>query len=260
MEVRDSLTAKDWWNGKHDSGSPALPRRRRPLQSLLLKGGWLSQGRPIRVLELGCAPGVTMAMMHQVAPHNAYHGLDYSGVGILKARELLARMGVEADLRHEDMWESSFPPGSFDLVTSFGLVEHFRDPGPVVQRHLYFVKPGGTVLATVPNLASPRLKRWLCEKCDPDIFRRCNVAIMEPEALARTLKNVGLTETRAGRFGPGTFRILRLRNARVDWLYFLCVLVRLMNLVLSRLPVSIPGAENIVYATGRRAGGDGPVS
>ena len=38
----------------------------------------------------------------------------------------------------------------FDLVTSFGLIEHFDDSAEVIRQHARHVRPGGQVLITFP--------------------------------------------------------------------------------------------------------------
>ena len=77
--------------------------------------------------------------------------MDYSAQGIEWGRQLMRTMGLEADLRCEDIFSTTFARESFDLVHSAGLIEHFNDPVPLVQIHLDLVRPGGTVLITVPN-------------------------------------------------------------------------------------------------------------
>ena len=39
----------------------------------------------------------------------------------------------------------------YDIVCSFGFVEHFEDTETVLRRHCNLVKPGGRLLITMPN-------------------------------------------------------------------------------------------------------------
>ena len=40
----------------------------------------------------------------------------------------------------------------FDVVMSAGFIEHFSDVPSVVDKHICYLKPGGTLIMSVPNL------------------------------------------------------------------------------------------------------------
>ena len=156
----------------------------------------------MRVLELGCAPGKMLAWTAAVL-HADIAGLDYSQRGIEWARELTGRLGLPADLRAEDVFTTSFSPGSFDVVYSFGLIEHFSDPRAIVRAHVQLARPGGTVLIGVPHYGGiyGRLQAWF----DPDNLALHNLSIMNTAALAG-LAPADLAASseafRAGRLSP----------------------------------------------------------
>ena len=112
-----------------------------------LLGRYLKPG--MRFLELGCAPAKMLAWVATQGVQVA--GMDYSAQGIEWGRQLMRALGLEADLRCEDLFSTTFSRESFDLVHSAGLIEHFDDPLPLVKIHLDLVRPGGTVLISVPN-------------------------------------------------------------------------------------------------------------
>lgn len=135
-----------------------------------------------RLLEIGCAPGKLLAWDAAILGARV-SGLDYSGRGMESARQLFRALELPADLRCEDVFATSFEPGSFDVVCSFGLIEHFDDPTEIVRRHVLLSRPGGVTLIGIPNFGGiyGRLERWL----DPEILAIHNLAIMSPAALAR---------------------------------------------------------------------------
>lgn len=177
----DALTTQTHW----DETWATPPRWRLPsslsvatrnMQRLLRPH--LRQG--MRVLEIGCAPGKILAWVAATFDAEAT-GVDYSERGIAWSRTLFERLGIPADLRCEDVFRTTLSPGSFDLVYSSGVIEHFEDPRPIVRSHVALTRPGGKALIALPDYGGiyGRLQRWF----DPANLAIHNLEIMTPEAL-----------------------------------------------------------------------------
>src|SRR5262249_22113994 len=86
--------------------------------------------------------------------HASVTGLDYSEIGCAKTRQLFDVYGIKGDVRCADLFA---PPEElleqFDLVISFGVVEHFRDTAGCLRACSRFVKPSGRLMTLIPNLA-----------------------------------------------------------------------------------------------------------
>jgi SAM-dependent methyltransferase len=151
-----------------------------------------------RYLEVGCAPGKMLAWVAGVLKAEVT-GLDYSGPGIAKCRALFDALGLEADLCQDDLFAHHLPPASFDVVTSFGVIEHFDDARSAVQRHLDLVKPGGLALITIPNYGGiyGSLQRW----CDAPNLGLHNLEIMSPCNLSALVDSPDVESVRAYPFG-----------------------------------------------------------
>lgn len=111
------------------------------------------RGGSFRLLEAGCAQSAWLPYFAQEFGC-AVAGIDYSPTGCERARLVLAAAGVDGDIVLGNFLE---PPaamlGSFDAVVSFGVIEHFEDTAGVVRALARFLKPGGVLVATVPNMA-----------------------------------------------------------------------------------------------------------
>lgn len=155
-----------------------------------------------RFLEIGCAPGKILAWV-AARLGASVSGLDYSSSGIAQAERLFSALSIPADLRAEDVFETTFPPRTFDVVYSAGVIEHFSDPKAIVARHVALLAPGGTAIITVPNYSGlyGRLQRSL----DEANLAIHNLDIMSPTALLELApRNEGVA-TRAfewGRLSP----------------------------------------------------------
>ena len=122
-----------------------------------------------RLLEIGAARSRWL-------PYFARHfgltvaGLDYSERGCAQAREMLSLAGLQGDIFCADLFAP--PPGllgRFDVVVSFGVVEHFPDTAAAVAACTRLLGPGGRMITTVPNMRGipGALQRML----DPKIYR-----------------------------------------------------------------------------------------
>jgi 2-polyprenyl-3-methyl-5-hydroxy-6-metoxy-1,4-benzoquinol methylase len=202
QQTEGRKTEREYWDGAWQRPiRNRLPSRLTGMSSLmqLLR----EEVRPgARLLEIGCAPGKLLAWA-AAALGAEVAGLDYSTRGIEMARGLFGALGLRADLRCEDAFETSFEPGSFDVVCSFGLIEHFDDPREIVRRHVLLTRHGGVALIAIPNYGGiyARLQRHL----DPANLGIHNLSIMSGSALAKLAppELSHATSARArGRFDP----------------------------------------------------------
>jgi len=146
------------------------------------------------LLEIGFAPGKMLAWA-ALERGARVSGIDYSGPGVALAKAYFARRGIEGDLRHEDIFETSFAPGSFDCVMSHGLVEHFDDPRAIVAKHVALARPGGKIILSVPNYGG--LYGRLQGRLHPENLAIHNLSIMSPEGMKALFPAGGMASVRA---------------------------------------------------------------
>ncbi len=104
-------------------------------------------------LEVGCAPGGYLAYFAKEFDCQIF-GFDYSNIGIAITKKNLDIQGIKGKLYWKDILDNSMPFGQqqFDIVCSFGLVEHFENWPVVIKKISEFVKPSGLMITTIPNL------------------------------------------------------------------------------------------------------------
>ena len=117
--------------------------------------------RGMKVCEIGFAPGKQLA---GVAARYGVEvsGIDYSEPGVVTGRELFTALGMQADLRCESIFETSFPAETFDLVYSIGVIEHFTDPRPMVAAHYRLIRSGGRCVILIPAYRGLYRRRVAC--------------------------------------------------------------------------------------------------
>ena len=110
------------------------------------------KGKHAKVLELGCGNSVFLSYFHQQYGLEIY-GLDYSELGCKQTEKILERDGIQGEIIQGDIFN---PPqeliGAFDVVCSFGVLEHFEDSVNTINAFKKFLKPGGILITTVPYL------------------------------------------------------------------------------------------------------------
>ena len=177
----ENLTQEDHWENCWSSSiSMRLPSpfhvNNRNIQRLLKR----HVGPGKKILEIGCAPGKTLAWIASLGICEVA-GLDYSQKGISNCQALFKALQLEGDLRCEDAFSTSFAQDSFDLVYSFGVIEHFTDSREIIFRHLLLARPGGKVLMVIPNFGG--VQGRLFKRLAPDAAAMHNLTMMSVNAL-----------------------------------------------------------------------------
>jgi 2-polyprenyl-3-methyl-5-hydroxy-6-metoxy-1,4-benzoquinol methylase len=96
-----------------------------------------------RILDIGCGPGQVACLLRDIGVPQ-YKGLDFSPARVARAREVCMEFEFAiADVFQDDSLEAY----SYDCVLMMEFLEHIERDLDVLRR----VRPGTTVLATVPN-------------------------------------------------------------------------------------------------------------
>lgn len=124
-------------------------------------------------------------------------GVDYSEEGCKMARDALAREGIRGRVFFDDVFSNSFQKehgGSFDIVVSFGFLEHFYDPRGAIAIHLNLVRKGGFVIIEVPNYCTRSMYRRLLIAAgrEKEVVASHNVQLTELSRLKRHLDQFDL--------------------------------------------------------------------
>ena len=201
---QDDMTSSGFWTNRYQHSQfgrlewfkPILRRKRYRMLAEILN---VDAKTGVCLLELGCAPGDCLFHVHQVKPDYKLYGIDFSELGIQLTHERLRRDNIDATVCVGDFRDIK-PPLKFDLVVSFGLIEHFTDPAAIIREHVRLCAPGGRVVTTVPNYATP-LNRLLMQTVDRANLAAHNLDIMDLNAIENAFRSAGLTDVQVGAAG-----------------------------------------------------------
>jgi len=100
-------------------------------------------------LEIGCFPGTYMVMANKTFGYRV-EGLDY-----VREVEALAGLLEEKGVVDYALYDADFfdfpEDREYDIVASFGFVEHFEDTQAIIDKHAALTAPGGYVVINIPN-------------------------------------------------------------------------------------------------------------
>lgn len=106
-----------------------------------------------RVLEIGCGTGDTLDYIKQ-------HGrCDWAGgVELVSSAAAIARTKLDQLIEGNiETMALPFEDGSLDAILCLDILEHLVDPWSVVRKLDKALKPGGVLIASIPNVRHCRL-------------------------------------------------------------------------------------------------------
>lgn len=103
-----------------------------------------------RTLEVGCGSAKLTALIGERGARVT--GVDLSWHALLAARKNLEAVRVSGTLGQADAYQLPFGNDTFDAVFSTGLLEHFRDPSPIVAEMARVLRVGGLFFSDVAPL------------------------------------------------------------------------------------------------------------
>lgn len=128
----------------------------------------LQDKKKFSVLEIGCANSIWPIYFYQYFNAEVC-GLDYSEIGCEKSRALLKYYKIPGVIYYADLFS---PPSDllqkFDLVVSFGVMEHFEDTSNCLKSCAAFVKAGGLLLTLIPNI--PSIIGFIQKRIDQKVY------------------------------------------------------------------------------------------
>lgn len=189
--------------------------------------------RQAKLLEIGCARSLWLPYFAREFGFEVA-GLDYSEAGCDQEREILARAQVKGEIICADFFS---PPaallGAFDVVVSFGVAEHFTNTAECLKALARFLKPGGLMLTSIPNLTG--LPGALAKNINRPVF---DVHVpLDAAALRRAHELAELEVLDCSFFMSSNFGVLNLNGIKresVGWVckkIFLALMVRVSRLV-----------------------------
>lgn len=150
----------------------------------------------VNLLDVGCACGDFGALLRNFKACNVY-GLDYDADSLRLAAATACYDHLEQvdlnvyDINHHPEWNNYF-----DCITFLDVLEHLLSPLEILRQLLTYLRPGGEVVVSLPNIAFGDIKAGLMN----DEFKYAATGILDNthlrfftyKSIARFLAEAGL--------------------------------------------------------------------
>ena len=100
------------------------------------------------ILDVGCGAGLLGKALKEHSPERTVTGIEMNSDAIHHARINLDR-AYHADL---EAFSPPFRQGEFDCIIFADVLEHLKDPWRIARIYATYLKPGGTLIASIPNV------------------------------------------------------------------------------------------------------------
>lgn len=195
--MKNEITSKEYWQQTEvlNNQTHEIPLAFKKVFGKFLK---VNQNPDAVALEIGCAPGAFLAHICKNFKYKP-EGVDYVRGAAQITNETLLNEGLnEAKIYEEDFFKWQ-PEKKYNLVSSFGFIEHFNDVDVVIEKHVSLLQNGGTLILEVPNFTHGQniLHKWL----DKENLSRHNTTSMHIKFFKEIAKQYNLKIKYLGHVG-----------------------------------------------------------
>jgi 2-polyprenyl-3-methyl-5-hydroxy-6-metoxy-1,4-benzoquinol methylase len=137
-------------------------------------------------LEIGCYPGNYLIYLSNQFNYEV-SGIDTTPFLLTRLPLHLTRNNVKIGKLYKENFLTSKHDIKYDLVCSFGFIEHFIDFEAIIEKHIQLVKPSGILVITTPNFRN--VQYVLHRLLDFENLKRHNLASMDLKKWTRIMQN-----------------------------------------------------------------------
>jgi len=195
-----------------------------------------------KICEIGSGDGKLLKKLATMCGAKPY-GIEYSK----SAAEISKKNGITTIV--SDAFDKNIIKkykNKFDIVFSYGFVEHIIPPEKAIKLHLELTKPGGYFVVQIPRFKG--FNFWRIKFFRPDLIPGHNLTIMNEDKLEKICKINGVQKIFCSNYGTYKLRIpMDKKNYKYYLLKFLCNIEYLLN-PLSRLLFGNNGYETKFFS------------
>lgn len=188
-----------------------------------------------RLLEVGCVPGRHLVYFNREFGYKV-DGVDFSE-HIELVHEVMQYHGIaDYGLVKQDFLEYESDP--YDVVASFGFLEHFFNWREMLGKHIQLIAPAGYLVVSVPNLKYGQY--WLHRLLDPEFENEQVVDATNLNKLKTVVSAAGFEILYAGYYQTFHFFSHHRTGKKALWRRAVIALCLAAGAFFTRLRINIP--------------------
>jgi len=171
---KNNLTNVDYWNNLWDHNKFKIAPQDDPIRKWLELHIPKGQGKCI---EIGCIPGRYLAVFGEKGYE--LFGIDWTQRVTQDLPDWLLKCGYSVGEFYCKNFEEFDTKDRYDIVCSFGFIEHFTRWDNILLRHANLVKDNGYIIIETPNFRG-YIQRFIHILLDKKNFNNHNIDAMQP--------------------------------------------------------------------------------
>jgi 2-polyprenyl-3-methyl-5-hydroxy-6-metoxy-1,4-benzoquinol methylase len=194
----NSKASKEYWEQSYATVKPGIAQKSDTIRL------WIEQHFPPvsknekkTCIEIGCYPGDYLSVFGEL-------GYELYGIDYCKQLDLMVASLKNKGYSLGRFWKEDFsrfgPQKKFDVVVSFGFIEHFTNFCEVIEKHISLVKTQGYLVVEVPNFIGG-FQHWFHVNFDKLNYARHYIPAMDIEKWIDILRKRNFRIIYKGYFG-----------------------------------------------------------
>src|SRR5688572_16698206 len=158
------------------------------------------------VLDVGCGFATTSHEFQKLG--NRVTGIDSSAAALTKAATRIGRV-LNADIVNADSVHAVIGTQQFDVLIFADVLEHLPWPAVVLREYLRYLRPGGSVIVSLPNVGLWAVRLSMLagrfEYADTGVLDRTHLRFFTRRSARSLIEGAGLNVIRTV-YNPGIVR------------------------------------------------------
>lgn len=201
------------------------------------------------IIEVGCGSGSTLAWLKETKRARKVVGIEISEAAAEEARTVLDEV-VVADIER-DSRPLTLYRGQGDVVLLLDVLEHLHDPAASLLQIKQMVKPGGKIIASIPNIRSfkvlfPLVFLGKFEYADSGILDRTHLVFFTKKSVLQLFRDCGMYDVEICAAGAVDLSSAKTSLGKAAAIFNLLTLRIFQEFIANQWLVSAPVNSNLV--------------
>lgn len=223
--MEDRLVSQKHWDKHYENIKMYIAHKKDPTRILIEQ--YIEKGKGT-CFEIGCFPGRYLTIFGDLGYE--LHGIDLTE----KVNRVMPDWFKKNNYRVGKFEKSDFmeykSTMKYDIVCSFGFIEHFKNWEEILVKHTEFIKDTGYLVITTPNFKG-FIQNKLHKLLDNENYKRHYIPSMSPKKWGEILREAGFDIVYNGYFGKFDFWIER-ENMREISRFLLKLIIKPFRFIL----------------------------